>query len=163
MDRLHPQGTIEDVLYLKSSQLKWMSLGYTGLMADIYWTRAVQYYGGEHSGEDAPHYELLAPLLNITTDLDPKLTVAYEIRRGLSWPPSHELEQGCRKKQSRLWRKGIRANPDNWHFVLLTRLPALHGIERLRRRRERIPARVQGTQCSPWLTVLAGKMAQKSQ
>src|SRR5665811_523682 len=78
VDRLRPRATIEDVLYLKSSQLKWMSLGYTGLMADIYWTRAVQYYGGKHHSAVAPRYELLAPLLDITTDLDPKLVVAYE-------------------------------------------------------------------------------------
>ena len=25
-----------------------MSLGYDGLLADIYWTRAVQYFGGKH-------------------------------------------------------------------------------------------------------------------
>ena len=47
------------------------SLGYDGLMADIYWTRAVQYFGRRHltSRED---YNLLAPLLEITTALDPK-------------------------------------------------------------------------------------------
>ena len=75
---MRPRASIDDVLYLKSSKmLRWMSLGYTGLMADIYWTRAVQYFGARHF-VGAAHFEQLAPLLDITTDLDPKLTVAYQ-------------------------------------------------------------------------------------
>src|SRR6266852_3130096 len=86
VDRMRPQAAIEDVLYLKSSTLKRMSLGYTGLVADIYWTRAVQYYGSGHV-LGASRYDLLAPLLNITTDLDPKLQVAYEYGSAFLSPP----------------------------------------------------------------------------
>ena len=53
-----------------------LSLGYEGLLADIYWTRVVQYFGGKrlaHSTE----FKLLGPLLQITTDLDPHLLIAY--------------------------------------------------------------------------------------
>ena len=49
IDELRPQATIEEVLYLSSPKvLKRASLGYDGLLADIYWTRAVQYFGGRH-------------------------------------------------------------------------------------------------------------------
>ena len=49
-DRLRPQATLEDVLYISSPKvLKRASLGYDGLLADIYWTRAVQYFGSRHS------------------------------------------------------------------------------------------------------------------
>ncbi|MGC2060261.1 MAG: hypothetical protein WA653_18495, partial [Candidatus Sulfotelmatobacter sp.] len=49
IDQLRPRGTLEDVLYLNSPKvLKRISLGYDGLLADIYWTRAVQYFGGRH-------------------------------------------------------------------------------------------------------------------
>jgi tetratricopeptide (TPR) repeat protein len=161
MDRLHPQGTIEDVLYLKSSQLRWMSLGYTGLVADIYWTRAVQYYGGEHSGDDAPHYELLAPLLNITTDLDPKLTVAYEYGAAFL-APKPRTGAGLPKEAVALVEKGIRANPDNWHlyyslgFLHYMELKDYEGAANAFLRGSRVP------NAHPWLTVLAGKMAQKA-
>ena len=48
-DELRPQATIEEVLFLSSPKvLKRASLGYDGLLADIYWTRAVQYFGGRH-------------------------------------------------------------------------------------------------------------------
>src|SRR5215469_7647664 len=65
------QATLDEVLYLPSGKtIKKLSLGYSSLLADIYWTRAVQYFGAQHIG-GAGHYELLAPLLDITTDLDP--------------------------------------------------------------------------------------------
>src|SRR5947209_19857141 len=78
VDALRPAATLEDVLYLPSTNaVRRMSLGYTGLLADIYWTRAVQYFGSRHVMR-ARHYNLLAPMLEITTHLDPHLTVAYD-------------------------------------------------------------------------------------
>ncbi len=161
MDRLRPRATIEDILYLKSSNLKWMSLGYSGLMADIYWTRAVQYYGGQHSGKDEPHYELLAPLLNITTDLDPKLTVAYEYGAAFL-APKPSTGAGLPKEAVALVEKGIRADPDNWHlyyslgFLHYMELKDYEGAANAFMRGSKVP------NAHPWLTVLAGKMAQKA-
>src|SRR5579863_10785994 len=72
-DQLRPQATLDEVLYLNSPKiLKRASLGYDGLLADIYWTRAVQYFGGRLS-RGSEHFDLLAPLLEITTTLDPHL------------------------------------------------------------------------------------------
>src|SRR5678815_5883636 len=77
VDQLRTNATL-DVLYVTSPKMvKRMSLGYDGLLADIYWTRAVQYFGNRHH-EGAQRYDLLAPLLEITTGLDPHLLVAYE-------------------------------------------------------------------------------------
>ena len=52
-----PQATLDEVLYLPSGKtVKRLSLGYSSLMADIYWTRAVQYFGAAaHS--DSGHYD----------------------------------------------------------------------------------------------------------
>ena len=42
-------ATLEEVLYHEFAQgIKRLSLGYDGLLADIYWTRAVQYFGRRH-------------------------------------------------------------------------------------------------------------------
>src|SRR5690348_11604171 len=72
------QASLEEILYVPSSKtLKRMSLGYSGLLADVYWTRAVQYYGGKRQDRSA-RYDLLYPLLDITTDLDPHLIASYE-------------------------------------------------------------------------------------
>src|SRR5271169_3206167 len=71
LDHIRSRATLEEVLYVSSPKgLKRLSLGYDGLLADVYWTRAVQYFGDKLTrGSD--HFDLLAPLLEITTTLDP--------------------------------------------------------------------------------------------
>lgn len=55
-----------------------MSLGFRNLLADIYWMRAVVYYGGSKRAVDTkPNYDLLYPLLDLVTSLDPQFRVAY--------------------------------------------------------------------------------------
>src|SRR5882672_10666410 len=72
------EATLEEVLYLPSGKMvKRLSLGYSSLLADIYWTRAVQYFGGRF-GQKSKRFDLLYPLLDITTDLDPQLLEAYQ-------------------------------------------------------------------------------------
>ena len=56
--------------------LRRLTLGYEGLLADIYWTRAVQYFGRQRLARSS-RFELLGPLLRVTTTLDPHLIVAY--------------------------------------------------------------------------------------
>lgn len=111
------QATLEDILYIPSGKaLKRMSLGYSGVLADIYWTRAVQYYG-KRLGTRGPEvrYDLLYPLLDITTELDPHLIVAYEFGSiFLSQKPP--VGAGQPDKAVALIEKGIRANPDYWRL-----------------------------------------------
>ena len=115
IDRLRDGGTLEEVLYIPSPKiLKAMSLGYTGLMADIYWTRVVQYFGEKHRAK-AKQYELLAPLLDITTTLDPHLIVAYQF--GSTFLAQKPPEgAGQPEKAVALIDRGIRENPDTWQL-----------------------------------------------
>ena len=94
VDQLRPQAPLDEVLFLSSPKaIKRASLGYDGLMACIYWTRAVQYFGYRHHFH-AASYNLLAPLLEITTQLDPHLVVAYEFGSSfLAPPPPHGAGQ----------------------------------------------------------------------
>ena len=66
----------EDLMLRSGSMVKRMSLEYAPLMAAIYWTRAVQYFGEKHMLHDR-NLGLLWPLLDITTTLDPNLMPAY--------------------------------------------------------------------------------------
>ena len=54
-----------------------LSLGFTNLVADVYWMRAVIYYGGKHRTGPTPNYDLLYPLLDLVTSLDPQFRIAY--------------------------------------------------------------------------------------
>jgi hypothetical protein len=105
----------EDELVLRSGPLlKLMSLEYAPLMADIYWTRVVQYYGDKQARHDA-NIELLWPLLDVTTTLDPQLLVAYRFGSTfLSQPPPSGA--GRPDLGIQLIERGIRENPDYWRF-----------------------------------------------
>ena len=74
VDRVRGESTLQEVLYIPSANtVKHLSLGYNGLLADLYWTRVVQYFGGKHHVK-SKQYELLKPLLQITTTLDCNLS-----------------------------------------------------------------------------------------
>src|SRR5260370_1664386 len=106
--------------------LRRTTLGYSTHLADIYWPRAVQYFGSRYH-EPSPRYDLLAPFLDITTDLDPRLTVAYEsgpIFLSQHWPQG----AGQADKAVALLEKGIRENPDFWHLYFT--LGFVHYVDR---------------------------------
>ncbi len=68
----------EQVLYLWSGgHVKKLFPGFESLAADLYWLRTVQYFGSERRFAREKRFELLRPLIEITTDLDPRLEVAY--------------------------------------------------------------------------------------
>lgn len=78
-DRAYPQSTVSDrLLYVQSGEaLKRLVLSFDALAADVYWIRAIQHFGGERLSQEAPNYDLLYPLLDLTTTLDPRFSVAY--------------------------------------------------------------------------------------
>ena len=159
IDRMRTGATLQDVLYISSPQvLKRLSLGYDGLLADIYWTRAVQYFGGKHHA-GARHYELLAPLLEITTALDPHLTVAYEFGANFL-APKPPNGAGLPERAIELTEHGIRHNPDDWHlyndlgFIYYTELKDYTGAADAFARGSKVP------HAHPFLRIMAARMAQ---
>jgi tetratricopeptide (TPR) repeat protein len=104
----------DDVLLRSGKLAKLMSLEYAPLMADVYWTRAVQYYGNKHVRGKA-NLELLWPLLDITTTLDPNLLPAY--RFGAMFL-SQAAPGGAGRPDLavKLIQRGIEANPDYWRL-----------------------------------------------
>lgn len=160
LDRVRPQATLEEVLYVPSPKvLKRLSLGYDGLLADIYWTRAVQYFGGKHHA-GASRYDLLAPLLQITTGLDPHLIVAYEFG-GNFLAPSRPEGAGEPQKAIDLAEYGIRNNPNEWRlyynlgFIYYMELKDYAKAAEGFRRGSTVP------NAHPFLKVLAATMAQR--
>ena len=115
IDRLRSRATLEETLYISSPQLlKRLSLGYEGLLADVYWTRAVQYFGTQHHRGDTDN-RLLYPLLNLTTQLDPHLIPAYEFGAAfLASPPP--MGAGLPQQAVELVEYGIRNNPHDWRL-----------------------------------------------
>lgn len=115
LDSLRADSSMEEVLYIPSAKvLQRLSFGYDGLMADIYWTRTVQYFGNLHHRK-ARQYDLLCPLLDITTTLDPHLLVAFQFGSiFLSQKPPEGAGQP--EKAIKIVNRGIAANPSDWQL-----------------------------------------------
>jgi len=104
----------DDVLLRSGKLMKVMSLEYAPLLADIYWTRVVQYYGNKHVRGQA-NLELLWPLLDITTTLDPNLLISYRFgAMFLSQAPP--AGAGRPDLAVKLIERGIQTNPDYWRL-----------------------------------------------
>jgi tetratricopeptide (TPR) repeat protein len=159
IDQLRTGGTLEDVLYLTSPKaVKRLSLGYEGLLADIYWTRAVQYFGGRHSA-GASHYRLLAPLLEITTQLDPHLVVAYQFGANFL-SPKPPNGAGMPEKAIKLVEYGIQNNPDDWKLYYELGFIYYMDVKDYTKAADAFARGSQVPDAHPFLKVLAAQMAQ---
>ena len=112
-----PEADAADYLYVQSpAVLKRAALSYDALVADLYWIRAVQYYGGQRLSKGPRNYELLYPLLDLTTSVDPYFDIAYRfgaIFLGEQYPGG----AGRPDLGIALLQKGLRAQPDKWQFA----------------------------------------------
>ena len=121
LDRNRPATHTEiqqESLYLTANALKRMSLNFNGLVADWYWMRALQYVGGKILSAEGPiqlddlselDMNLLAPMLDISTTLDPEFMEAYMYAAVVL--PAIDEEEAIR-----ITRKGIAANPSQWRL-----------------------------------------------
>jgi hypothetical protein len=112
-----PEADAADYLYVQSpAVLKRAALSYDALVADLYWIRAVQYYGGQRLSKGPRNYDLLYPLLDLTTSVDPYFDIAYRfgaIFLGEQYPGG----AGRPDLGIALLQKGLRAQPDKWQFA----------------------------------------------
>ena len=149
----------KDELLLRSGWLlKNLSLGYEPLLADIYWTRVVQYYG-RRARKPGASYESLWPLLDITTTLDPKLMIAYRFGAVfLSEQPP--VGPGRADLAVDLVKRGIAENPDEWR--LYQDLGFLYSIH-LRDYQKAADAYLEGSKnphAQIWMKVMAARVAE---
>ena len=138
--------------------IKRASLGYDGLMACIYWTRAVQYFGNRHHN-DAVSYNLLAPLLEITTHLDPHLLVAYEF--GSSFlAPKPPVGAGQPERAIQLMEYGIQNNPNDWHLYYNLGFVYYMDVKDYAKAAQTFERGSKAPDAHPFMKVMAAQMAQ---
>lgn len=108
----------ESVLYVRSGEaMRRVALGFSPLLADVYWVRAVQYYGGTKLSKDQKkRYDLLFPLLDITTSLDPQFNIAYRFG-SIFLAEAYPGGAGRPDLAIALLEKGYHANPARWHYL----------------------------------------------
>ncbi|OLE85418.1 MAG: hypothetical protein AUF76_00815 [Acidobacteria bacterium 13_1_20CM_2_65_9] len=126
-DRSFPVRPVEDdSLYLTSpSSLRRMALAYRAVAADLYWIRALQYFGGTRRMVEAGQtitdpnrrrYAALFPLLDLTTSLDPRFNLAY--RFGAIFLAEPAPRGPARPDLAiALLMKGLAERPDRWEYM----------------------------------------------
>lgn len=112
-------SAVEEALYVNSgATLKKGSLGFNGLIADLYWLRTIQYFGNKSLQQTTEaeinnfkdwNLKLLAPLINITTELDQNYVSAY--RFGSLFLPDIDPTIAIK-----LAKRAIQDNPQDWRL-----------------------------------------------
>jgi len=136
-ERAYPQPPAgigsDDAVYITSGPaVRRLSGPYTALAADVYWIRAIQYYGGakrrlanQPPGPPPPpllaavethDYSQLYALLDITTSLDPLFDIAYRFG-AVFLAEAYPAGAGRVDLAVKLLEKGIAARPDKWEYV----------------------------------------------
>jgi tetratricopeptide (TPR) repeat protein len=108
----------ESVSWVRSPTLmRRLTLGFSDLWADVYWIRAVQYYGGiKLSKAENKNYDSLYPLLDITTSLDPRFNIAYRLG-AILLSEGYPSGAGNPDQAIALLEKGLRAAPEKWQYA----------------------------------------------
>ncbi len=107
----------QGVLYVSSgAALQRMALSFDTALADLYWIRALQHYGRSRRAGGAARYELLHPLLDIVTTLDPHFDAAYRLG-AILLAEGHPHGPGRPDQAVALLRKGLRARPGRWQYL----------------------------------------------
>lgn len=113
-----PDGFADSDLAYQGAKLKNYSLGFNGLLADLYWMQALQYIGNKALGSKEKvdienlrplNPRLLYPLLDNATDLDPQFTTVYSY--GAVVLPAIDPQQAIKFTE-----KGIRDNPGEFRL-----------------------------------------------
>jgi tetratricopeptide (TPR) repeat protein len=105
------------MLWVRSgSLLKRLSLGFDNLVSDVYWIRAVIYYGGKRTAEGRQlNFDLLYPLLDLVTTLDPHFRIAY--RFGAIFLTEAYPKGPARPDQAvQLLQRGIERDGGRWEY-----------------------------------------------
>jgi tetratricopeptide (TPR) repeat protein len=108
----------EQVLYVQSpAVVKRLALSYQALVADVYWVRALQHFGdSRRSTRQQQRYELLYPLLDLATTLDPHFNIAYRFGAIFLSQPAPG-GPGRPDQAIALLQKGLEASPEKWEYM----------------------------------------------
>lgn len=107
----------QTLLIPSGAVLQRVSLSFDSLVADIYWIRAIQHYGRtKQDPRSTKQYELLYPLLDITTTLDPRFNIAYRFG-AIFLAESYPDGPGRPDQAVALLKKGVRAMPERWQYL----------------------------------------------
>lgn len=113
-----PYQPVNPLLWLPSGTLvKRLALGFDSLVADSYWMRAVVYYGGKRLEEGTEkNFDLLYPLLEVVTTVDPQFKVAYRFG-SIFLTEGYPNGPGRPDQAIALLQHGIERDGSRWEYM----------------------------------------------
>jgi len=106
----------EEMLYLWSGKhVQALCPGLEMIVADLYWLRTVQYFGGRRLFAEGKNFDLLYPLIEITVTLDPRFEVAYRYGATFLSEPA-PVGAGRPEEGIRVLERATEAMPDSWRL-----------------------------------------------
>lgn len=114
-----PPAERSRLLYLTSeAAARRLLRPFSALAADVYWVRAIQHYGQDRKSlRTIDRFELLEPLLWLTTTLDPHFTIAYRFGAiFLSLPPPNGASRV--DQAIALLERGLSHDPGKWQYAI---------------------------------------------
>ncbi len=106
----------EGQLYLRSgAAVRRLAPGFDQVLADVYWLRTVQYFGHQVAFARDKRFDLLLPLVDITTTLDPRFEMAYRYGATFLAEP-YPRGAGQPDAAVALLERGVRENPSSWRL-----------------------------------------------
>jgi hypothetical protein len=123
---------VEAVYVTSGNAVRRLVGAYDGLAADVYWIRAIQYYGGAKrrlaerpslpepppvlAAVESSEYDQLYTFLDITTTLDPLFEVAYRFG-AVFLAEAYPAGAGRADLAVKLLEKGLVEQPDKWEYM----------------------------------------------
>jgi hypothetical protein len=118
-DRAYPRQQAQEraLMYVRSVEaMRRIALSFDTLAADVYWIRALQHYGGDRRDLARTNkYELLYPLLDLATSLDPYFSIAYRFGAIFLSEP-YPSGAGRPDLGIALLKKGLAVQPTRWQY-----------------------------------------------
>lgn len=114
----HAYEPATPVMWLRAGPaVKRMALGFDAVLADLYWIRSVVYFGRQRlAATENKTYDLLYPMLELVTTLDPRFTVAY--RFGAYFLAERPPDGPGRPDLAvKLLKRGVEFSPERWEYL----------------------------------------------
>jgi hypothetical protein len=113
IDRADPLG--RKLLFLPTAEsLRFVSLGNEGLVADVMFVWAIQYYS---QYEPSERFLYLDNVFDVITDLDPKFYDAYRIGGLIMQIQTSGDQEAAKQGVIRLFNKGLHNLPQSWQLA----------------------------------------------
>ena len=113
-----PYEPATPILWLQdAATMRRLALGFDSVIADVYWMRAVIYFGRQRLSErQDKNYDLLYPFLDFVTTLDPRFATAYRFG-AVFLSEAAPGGPGRPELAVTLLKRGAERTPERWEYL----------------------------------------------